>query len=184
LVQAVFRVPDRSEGSWYNLQEQDFIELLQKEEGKLLRIAWAMLGQESDAWDVLQEAVEQAWRHRRQLQGGPAAFPAWIRRIVVNRAIDHMRSRKRLILLEPAAMPEGDAALPSPEVDVEARALWEELKVLEPDQRQVIVLRYLADLSLQEIADQVGIPLGTVKSRLYRALAHLRKTWDERRVAP
>src|SRR5690606_16841242 len=123
LVQAVFRVPDRSEGSWYNLQEQDFIELLQKEEGKLLRIAWAMLGQESDAWDVLQEAVEQAWRHRRQLQGGPAAFPAWIRRIVVNRAIDHMRSRKRLILLEPAAMPEGDAAPPSPEVDVEARAL-------------------------------------------------------------
>ena len=95
-----------------------------------------------------------------------------------------MRSRKRLILLEPAAMPEGDAAPPSPEVDVEARALWEELKVLEPDQRQVIVLRYLADLSLQEIADQVGIPLGTVKSRLYRALAHLRKTWDERRVAP
>ena len=74
MVQAVFRVPDRSEGSWYNLQEQDFIELLQKEEGKLLRIAWAMLGQESDAWDVLQEAVEQAWRHRRQLQGGPAAF--------------------------------------------------------------------------------------------------------------
>jgi RNA polymerase sigma-70 factor (ECF subfamily) len=166
------------------LHEREFVDLLQREEGKLLRIAWAMLGQESDAWDVLQGAIEQAWRHRRQLQGGPAAFPGWIRRIVVNRAIDQLRSRKRLILLDPAALPEGEPTLPVPEADLEARALWEELKVLEPGQRQVLVLRYLADLSLQEIADEVGIPLGTVKSRLYRALAHLRKTWDRRRAAP
>ena len=43
------------------MHEKEFLKLLHNEEGRLLRIAWAMLGQESDAWDVLQEAVEQAW---------------------------------------------------------------------------------------------------------------------------
>ncbi|UNC92116.1 sigma-70 family RNA polymerase sigma factor [Candidatus Contubernalis alkalaceticus] len=49
---------------------------------------------------------------------------------------------------------------------------------LSDNQRQVVILRYLADLSLREIAEELEVPLSTVKSRLYRALAQLRENWE------
>ena len=129
------------------MHEKEFLKLLHNEEGRLLRIAWAMLGQESDAWDVLREAVEQAWRHRRELKGGASAFPSWIRRIVVNRALNMLRNKKRLILLEPEMLSNHEPAA-SPEADVEAQLIWDEVAELDQRQRQIIILRYLADLTL------------------------------------
>ncbi len=163
------------------MQENEFIQLLQKEEGKLLRIAWAILGQESDAWDALQEAVEQAWRHRGNLKGGSASFPHWIRQILINRAINHLHYKKRLVLMETNMIPE-DKLFPSPEEDIVSQDVWETIYSLDENHRKVVVLRYLADLSLQEISVELEVPLSTVKSRLYRALDRLRNNLEVRRL--
>ena len=68
----------------------------------------------------------------------------------------------------------------SPEADVEAQLIWDEVAELDQRQRQIIILRYLADLTLQDIAAELDFPLETVKSRLHRALANLRIKWDGR----
>lgn len=157
------------------MHEQQFLELLHKEEGKLFHIAWGILGQESDAWDVLQQTVEKAWRNRNKLRGGSTAFPAWIRRILVNQSLNILRSNKRIIPVEPSDL---IAMLPG-EVEPEEHAIWEVVALLDHEHRQVLFMRYLADLALKDIAAELQVPLGTVKSRLNRALKRLRDKLEE-----
>ncbi|UNC93154.1 RNA polymerase sigma factor [Candidatus Contubernalis alkaliaceticus] len=161
------------------MQEKEFLELLHKEEGKLLRIAWSILGQESDAWDVLQESVEKAWSHRQDLRGGARAFPGWIRKIVVNSALNQLNFKKRIVPMETENISHEDfGPFPSPEKVLEDRDVWLTLASLSESQRQVVILRYLGDLSLCEISEELEVPLSTVKSRLYRALTRLRENWE------
>jgi len=167
------------------LTQGEFLRLLREQEGRLYRIALAITGSDADAWDALQDAVEAAVRSLPELQGGVEAFPSWIRRIVVNRAINLVRARRRVIPVEPAAVVEPDP-LPPPEASIAAREIWGLMEELDAGQRQVVALRYLADLPLEEIARGLDLPLGTVKSRLHRALGRLRERLqtEERRTAP
>jgi len=155
------------------LTQEEFLHLLQEHEGRLCRIALAITGRDADAWDALQDAVESAVRSLPELQGGAQAFPGWMRRIVVNRAINVVRLRNRLVPVDPTAAPEPDP-LPPPEASIVAREIWGLMEELDAGQRQVVVLRYLADLRLEEIALRLDLPVGTVKSRLHRALGRLR----------
>lgn len=151
------------------MNDKRFLELLHKEEGRLFRIALAILGNESDAWDALQQAVEQAWRSRRNLRGEDVAFPAWIKKITVNCCITLLRRRERLIPVDPHTLPLRENEPPS-----EAALIWHLVGELGEEFRKVIALRYLGDLSLEEIARVLEIPLGTVKSRLNTAHKRLR----------
>lgn len=167
------------------MTEQEFLEGLAREEGRLLRIAVAILGQESDGWDALQEAVEQAWLHRRELRAGPAGFGPWMKRILVNRSLNLLRRRKVVSLSGPL-----DSLLdpaPLPDEMAERQSIWEAVGGLSEPLRQVVSLRYLGDLTLEEIARELDLPLGTVKSRLHRGLAQVRERWEgvrEGRAAP
>ena len=154
------------------MHEQEFLELLHKEEGKLFCIAWGILGQESDAWDALQQTVEKAWRNRKKLKCGNVAFPAWIRRILINQSLNSLRCNKRTIPVEPSDLIE---MVPGEKIDPEVSTIWEVVKSLDKEHRQIVVLRYLGDLALKDIAQELGIPLGTVKSRLNRALKRLKE---------
>ncbi len=188
------------------LRESEFVRLLQKEQGRLLRVAWLILGQEADAWDVLQSAVEQAWIHRAECRGGSETFPAWIRRIVTNLSLTELRRRRRVLPIDPhdlSAIPEA-ASLGGAggsggsggtggtggtgEPDLTAMTVQDLLQSLDANHRQVVALRYLADLPLEQIAAELDLPLGTVKSRLNRAVGRLRQVLaaqedDERRVS-
>ncbi len=157
------------------MHEQEFLELLHQEEGKLFYIAWGILGQESDAWDVLQLTAEKAWRNRNKLKGGSSAFPAWIRRILVNQSLDSLRSNKRTIPIEPSNLL---AMLPD-EVEPKERAIWEVVALLDQEHRQVLFMRYLGDLALKDIAVELQIPIGTIKSRLNRVLKRLKEKLEE-----
>ena len=164
------------------MTEKLFIELVHQEEGKLFRIALGILGQESDAWDALQETVEQAWRNRRQLRGGQAAFPAWVRRILINRSLNILHRRKHVISIDTV-----EIKVPGAETTtLEAIIIRDLVQELDEKSRQVILLRYLGDLSLQEIARELEIPLGTVKSRLNTAHNRLKEKLvglDERGIS-
>lgn len=160
------------------MNDERFLELLHREEGKLFRIALAILGSEADAWDALQQAVEQAWGKRGALRGSDHAFPAWIKRIVVNCSINLLHVRERVIPVDPAAiMPMSEMKIGGG--DPEAAMVWELVQELGPEYRKVIALRYLGDMSLQEVAAALGIPLGTVKSRLNTAHHRLRQLMDD-----
>jgi len=155
------------------LGEEEFLTLLHAEEGKLYRIALAILCNEQDAWDALQQATERAWYGRGALRGGAGAFPAWIKKILVNQSLNILRSKKRITPIDPQEMRD---LLDFPGEDMTDMGLvWELVWKLGEEHRKVVILRYLGGLSLKEIASELGISLGTVKSRLNTAHSRLRE---------
>lgn len=155
--------------------EQGFTELFSRYHLPAWRVAYALTGDRSLADDVTQEAFIQAFRAIRNVRPG-ARFSPWFYAILVNRARRVLGRRRwwRWLPLSEAAVPhlvsEGGIAA------AEARdAVWEALRRLPVDLREVLVLRYLLDWSEQEMAAALGVPPGTVKSRLYRARQLLRR---------
>jgi RNA polymerase sigma factor (sigma-70 family) len=136
------------------------------------RLAGLLLGNAHEAEDAVQEALAAAWQAFDDLQE-PDRFNAWFDRILVNGCRDRLRRRNtiRFVRIDPTM----DRATGDPfRVLIERDALLAGLTRLTPDERAVVVLRFWADLPLDEIADRLGWPVGTVKSRLHRALDRLR----------
>jgi RNA polymerase sigma-70 factor (ECF subfamily) len=136
------------------------------------------------AQDVTQDALLAAWRELPSLRD-PDRFLPWLRRILVNRARDVGRGQRRLggrpVSLDsvPAQRLELDPINETaPRVDG-LTDLHRALARLTIDQRAVIALHYLADLTLPDVATTLGIPLGTAKSRLNAALVVLRRDLGE-----
>lgn len=150
----------------------DFFELLRAHQGYLERIALAMLNNRADAEDALQDAALAGYQHYSQLRGGPPAFGAWMRRILIHRCRLILDRRSRSFPVDELA-----AYIPgeTPGPDADSTEIWEMVARLADHLRSVVVLRYMLDMPQQEIADALAIPLGTVKSRLGKALELLRK---------
>jgi RNA polymerase sigma-70 factor, ECF subfamily len=134
------------------------------------RAALLVVGDAAAAEDIAQEsflaAVRSLDRFDRRRPFGP-----WLHRIVVNRAIDFARARRlrRAIDLERADEP----SVSDRELDARAEEIAAALSSLGPEQRAVIVLRYLLEYTPGEIAELLGLPRGTVNSRLRRGLDRL-----------
>lgn len=137
-----------------------------------LRTARAILGNGAEAEDVAQEAMIRAFKSLRTYDGrGP--FTAWLRRIVVNTALNATRGRRPFTELSPK--------LEMPEVVQPAGggALAAAVRLLPADRRALIGLRFGLDLTPAEIAELMQLPVGTVKSRIARALDQLRDALEE-----
>jgi RNA polymerase sigma factor (sigma-70 family) len=143
---------------------------------QVYRIARAMLG-ESAAPDAAQEVFLAVWRELPRLRD-PASFAPRLHRICINRCRSVLRARRvKEISLGPS---HEMVAAPDVRADVETvAALMPALLRLSPDQRSVIALHYGADLTIVETANVLGVPAGTVKSRLNAGLAALRRGMDE-----
>ena len=136
------------------------------------RLGGLLLGSAHEAEDAVQDALVVAWQSFDELRE-PARFGAWFDRIVVNGCRDRLRRRRvaRFIPMESDV----DVAGRDPfQAILDRDALLASLDRLTPDERAVVVLRFWADLPLDGIADRLALPLGTVKSRLHRALGRLR----------
>jgi RNA polymerase sigma-70 factor (ECF subfamily) len=135
--------------------------------------AYAVLGDSAAAEDVAQSAMERALRSLDQFDA-TRPFGPWLGRIAANQALNALRSRRKESPLESeveAADVYGDVLLRDELVEAVGR--------LGEERRVVVALRYWADLSPTEIAEALDIPLGTVASRLSRALKELRVILDE-----
>jgi RNA polymerase sigma factor (sigma-70 family) len=133
------------------------------------RAAYALLGERGAADDAAQRAVERAIRSLDQFRAG-APFGPWIRRIAVNQALDALRRRRPEQPLTEAT------AGPDPYAEVLDRdALLGAVARLPSERRVVVAMRYWLDLDPPEIAAALGVPVGTVSSRLSRALSELRQ---------
>lgn len=157
--------------------EEAFAGLARAAGDRLLSIAYRILRDLSRAEDAVQQTLVIAWRELPSLRD-PDRFDAWLHRLLVNACYAEARQARkwqanvRLLSVDAA----------SPHDDLLAVAQRDELergfRRLPPDQRAVFVFHHYLDLTLPEIADQLGVPVGTVKSRLHYATASLRAALD------
>jgi RNA polymerase sigma factor (sigma-70 family) len=160
-----------------------FGQLVRRYQDVAFRVAYLIAGEVDDAEDVAQDAFVKAYAALSRFRPD-AAFRPWLLQIVANEARNRRRSTGRRAHLALRAAAEqrmaasGDAA-PSPEAaalaDEDRRALLAALDGLREEERQAIAFRYFLDLNEAEMADTLGWARGTVKSRLSRALGHLRE---------
>jgi RNA polymerase sigma-70 factor (ECF subfamily) len=144
---------------------------------RLLRSAYLLCGNETEAQDLVQETLLQAWKSAHRFRGDSAVY-TWLHGILLNLSRRHWRKQKRFVFDERIALQTPcDAAPPEGEADAEFQSarLARAIQTLSPEHREVIVLRYYENLKLQQIAAQTGASLGTVKSRLHYALRCLEK---------
>ena len=162
--------------------EDAFAQLVGLHEKKVYGLALRMCGNPEDAADAAQEAFLAAWKGLPRFRG-EAGFSTWLYRLTSNAAIDHLRRVKRQrgeVSLDGGG-PGLDAVddAPSPQAQAEEterrEAVAEGLSMLSEDHRQALLLRELRGLSYEEIASELRVDLGTVKSRISRARGSLRK---------
>jgi RNA polymerase sigma-70 factor (ECF subfamily) len=157
-----------------------FEEIVNRYQQLAFRTAYVITGSAAEAEDAAQDAFVKAYRALDSFRAGAEPRP-WLLRIVANEARNRVRSagrRHQLELRLAEGFRPGDAA-PSPEAAAVAaddrRRLLDSVNALDENDRLVIASRYLLELSSEETAEALGIPEGTVKSRLSRALARLRE---------
>jgi RNA polymerase sigma factor (sigma-70 family) len=140
------------------------------------RLAGYLLGDSTEAQDAVQDALTRSWQAFATLRD-QERFEPWFDRILVNICRDRLRKRRgvRIEELDEDLSVFTDDPFKAAIARNEVASL---LHVLNPDQRVVVALRFWRDLSLQQIADLLGVPLGTVQSRLHYALRALRDEAD------
>lgn len=159
-----------------------FADLLALHERFVYNLALRTIGDPTEAEDVAQEAFVRAWQALPNFRGG-SALRTWLYRIVINlcynrfprlrRELNELTDNSSTNLPEPASL-EANPALYS-ELRERRALLHCEIERLPESQRLLIVLRYQDELSYEEIASLLGLPLGTVKTGLFRAKERLRQ---------
>lgn len=149
-----------------------------------IRVAMVVLGDHHEAEDATQEAFVKAHRALGRFRM-ESPFRPWLLRIVRNEALNRRRRRGRQerLALQIAGEAASGGAAPSPEAalmsDTDRRTVLGAVENLPPRYRDVIVHRYLLELSEAETAATLGVPPGTIKSRTHRALSRLRQMIEE-----
>jgi RNA polymerase sigma-70 factor (ECF subfamily) len=159
-----------------------FGEIVRRWERRIFALAFGMLGREEDARDATQETFLAAFRNLRGFRG-EAKVSSWLHRIAVNQCIS--RQRRAKVRSETALEDEAEKNIAvfispndvSPARAVENRessiAVRRAVCALPAELRQVVVMKEFEELTFHEISDVLGVPLSTVKSRLYTALRQL-----------
>jgi RNA polymerase sigma-70 factor (ECF subfamily) len=154
-----------------------FAEIATRSYGRLHSIAFAILRDRALAEDATQQAMLDAWRHLPRLRD-PARFEAWTYRLTVNACYAEGRRAKRWL---PNLVLDGSVEPVAPDTVggvADREQIERGFRQLSVDQRAVVVLRHLVGLPLEEVARTLGIPLGTARSRLYRALQSMRAVME------
>jgi RNA polymerase sigma-70 factor (ECF subfamily) len=151
-------------------ESKAFDVLVNRHADRLFRLAYSLLGNAADSEDVLQETFAGAYRGMNGFEGR-SSVGTWLTRILVTQAAKWRRDRKR-----PVERLDDQAASQSGEVATDRRLdLQAALDRLSPEHRQVLVLREFEKMSYEEMAEVIGVPRGTVESRLHRARGELRE---------
>lgn len=160
-----------------------FVDLIASREKSMARIANAILGNEADSADALQDALEAIWSKLPSLRDA-RRFDAWADRILVNASRLALRRRARLRVRQIPLDDEVDTSDRRPGVEeqvADSTALDRAFGRLGADDRAILVLHHLEGRPVREIGDVLGIPDGTVKSRLHTARRALEQSLLEER---
>ncbi len=165
-----------------------FNQLITRWERPIYALAYRVIGHEQDARDVCQETFLRAFRGIAAFKG-QAKFSSWLYRIALNLCRDWIRRERRTPVVQP---PEGIdltelVSEQGPTESIEdivarrdmSRLVARAMRALSEEQRTAVVLKEYQGLTFQEIADMLGCPLSTVKTRLYQGLTLLRRELEE-----
>lgn len=146
--------------------------LIDRHRNRLVRTATNLLRDRYEAEDVAQEAFLKAFRELPKLRED-RAFAGYLYRICVRLCMDRLRLKR-------AEVAEFDSVQPSEGRNIENRVVVEKLlALLSPELRATLVLREMEQLSYEEVAEVMRVPVGTVRSRLHTARERFRKLWIE-----
>lgn len=167
-----------------------FEELVQLYKDKIYHLAYRMLGNRQEAEDAVQETFLRVFMNLERYDE-QQKFSTWIFRIGTNLCIDRLRKKKPNYSLD-AELPEGEGGdwysmLPSEDATPEDQVILSEtqqqirraIEAMPEKYKSVVILRYLQDLSLQEIGDVLDMPVTTVKTRVHRGREFLRQQLDK-----
>ncbi|MCM3638730.1 sigma-70 family RNA polymerase sigma factor [Sporosarcina luteola] len=163
--------------------DQNALQLLLKEEkDKLYKMAFIYMKNEHDALEVFQQTVLEVIESIHQLRN-PEYFSTWVTRICINVSLKEIRKNKKIVTMESYSIP--DVIQISGSIE-ERLDLTNVLYELDDKYKSVLVLRFFHDFTVNQIADILGCPEGTVKTNLHRGLALLKTKlkgvyMDERR---
>ena len=173
---------------WQSGDINAFESLFQMYRERVFKTAYLMVLDEEDARDVLQEVFITVWKSRSTFNPAKGKLATWIHRITVNQCLMRHRKKRPIVAsLEEAResgfdLPEARSSELPEEIVMsrwECEKLGESINSLDVKFRPVLILRNFDDLSYEEIAQVMDIPLGTVKSRLNQAMKTLRKVLVE-----
>ena len=152
--------------------DKAFLTLFQESEEQIYRIAYLYVENQNDALDIVQETAYRSFKAIKTLKE-PKYFKTWLIRIAINCAIDMLRKQEKIIQLANKSIEfiSEDLQEDIPLV-LTVRDLMEILSV---DEKSVVILRFYQDLTIKEVAETLGIPLGTAKTILYRGLKKIRE---------
>jgi RNA polymerase sigma-70 factor (ECF subfamily) len=160
-----------------------FDELVRRWDRRIQGAAYRILGSEDESRDVAQEAFLKAYRGLGTFKQ-EARFSSWLYQIALNLCRDRLRRRRGRMLVSLEALNEegeavpvgkGPSALEIVEARDLSRTVAKAMEQLPEEQREVIVLKEYEGLTFLEIAEVLGLPVSTVKTRLYRGLGQLRQ---------
>ena len=164
----------------------DFTSLVRSHQQRIYRVLLGMLRDSDAAQTLTQECFLKAYRRRASFRG-EARVDVWLLKIAVNLARDHRRSRWREFWRRSPSPPDEvenlAQSLPDPHASQErvllgreeVACVWSAVETLPPQQRAVFVLRFVEEMSLEEIAEATSLKLGTVKTHLFRAVHAIRQ---------
>ena len=163
---------------------ESFNELVLRWERPIYALAYRVIGREEEARDVCQETFLRAFRALKGFRG-QAKFSSWLYRIALNLCRDWVRRERRAPVVQPPEDVDFSdfASVGEPAESIEdlvarrelTRVVEDAMSRLPDEQRTAIILKEYHGLTFQEIADLVGCPLSTVKTRLYQGLTVLRR---------
>jgi RNA polymerase sigma-70 factor (ECF subfamily) len=150
-------------------------QLFERFKGKMFALCLRYANSREDAEDVLQEGFVKVFRDLKQYSG-VGNFEGWMRKVFVNTALQHLQKQKNsLITLELDGQDFPDEQEPTPAEELPAQQMIRILQKLPPGFRTIFNLHILEGYSHPEIAEILGISVGTSKSQLLRAKAHFKK---------
>ena len=152
------------------MNDNEYMRRVRAIEGRLYRVAQAILWREADSVDAVQEAVFRGWLKKDRLNDDER-LEAWLTRILVNECRDALRRRKR----EPAPLPEAVSREDRLCEDLQLRLA---LKALPEKYRLLLVLHHMQGWPIADVARMLGIPKTLATSRLHQARKALRKLLD------
>jgi len=183
--QLVERCLQGDEGAWEDL--------VRAHTRRVYAICYRFTGRDSEAQDLTQEVFLRVFKSVKSFRAGEGCFTVWLSRLTRNLLIDNYRRGKmdratdsietQLAVLDGRTGPDGraDAMLAGREA---SEMLQAALARLSPELRETVILRDLEELEYREVADVLGVPEGTVKSRLNRGRAELARILRQRKAAP
>ena len=163
------------------LHDESFRGFVAARQHALLRTAYLLTGDQGLAEDLVQSALEKTLRRWSSIRA-PAALEAYVRQAMYREQVSVWR-RRRVTEVPSAEIPEPRQTVAPGEAVEDRVVLQRALMQIGRRQRTVLVLRYFEDLSEQEVADALGLSVGTVKSQAHRGLARLREAFGDREPA-